>query len=154
LLACLLVASSASLSAESVTLTVKSDPAGALLYENGKQWGYAPFALKYTVPKDFKKSGRCVTFKPAFVRWASGAASEPVPVTLCGTNGTKQELVFVRPTGVEGREIDALFALQLQQQALASQQARDQAFANAFRPPRAVVCSSQVIGTSVTTTCF
>jgi hypothetical protein len=69
----------------------------------------------------------------------------------------------VRPTGVDGREMDVLFAIQitsLMQQRAANETAATAAAWDAivpFRPivpARPVYCTSQVIGRQVFTNCY
>jgi hypothetical protein len=72
--------------------------------------------------------------------------------------------VFVRPTGIPGRELDAQFAMQLQQNAAMAQQARAQEAAAVFgaltqqnaaalQRSRTVNCSSTVVQNVIQTTC-
>lgn len=165
----------------SLTVTYYSDPAGATLYANQNQqsFGYAPAKLKYKVSKGFRDGKECMTLQPVMVRWASGAEASVSTITACPQNGGNQQFTLVRPTGVEGRELDVQFALQLQELALVREQARaarrDMAAAQvgAFwrtyidtmqrnhadmmqrirEQNRLVQCRSQVIGQAVYTNC-
>jgi hypothetical protein len=93
--------------------------------------------------------------------------------------GAHQQFVFVRPTGVPGREIDVQFVIELERNAALRQQALAQqraaiAQANAARQPsinpafwpfyanlaeqhrqrqRRLTCTSEVLGASVVTDC-
>ena len=98
-----------------LTVTYYSDPAGATLYANQSQqsFGYAPTKLKYKVSKGFSSGSECMTLQPVMVRWASGAEASISTITACPQNGGNQQFTLVRPTGVEGRELDVQFALQL-----------------------------------------
>ena len=155
-------------SADSLKLVVVTDPAGATLYANdsGQLMGYAPFELKYELPRGFFKDGRCTTLQGLKVRWASGAEASINGLQACAQSGKRQQFVFVRPD-VPGRAIDAEFALRLEELALARESARaersrriaeiwsqyaerQRAIAESYRP---VTCTSNLIGSTVYTTC-
>jgi hypothetical protein len=146
-----------------LTLTVYSDPAGATIYQNDQVFGYAPTRLKYKVTKGFRAGKECARLIPLKVRWASGAEASIGDQTACPQNGGNQQITFVRPTGVDGREMDVLFAIQIT--SLMQQRAANEAAATAaawdaivpFRPivpARPVHCTSQVIGRQVFTNCY
>ena len=103
--------------ADKVRVFIYSDPAGATVYANqSKQLiGYAPVYLDYEFARDFFKRGRCEVVAPIAVRWASGAEAAVEGVQVCGAAGKNQQLTFVRPPEIPGRETDAFFALQLEQ---------------------------------------
>lgn len=147
--------------ADKVTLTVLSDPAGATVYVNtaGDHIGYAPVVLTYSFAKHFFKQGRCVTVEPIRVRWASGAEAVIESLTICGTLGKKQQVVFVRPTEVPGRDIDVQFAIAIAQLG-ASRAASAQteilalaAYAHSLYAQGPRFCTSRLIGRQVFTTC-
>jgi len=101
-----------------VKVTMYSDPPGATIYADNKTFGYAPQVLNYQVTDDFRK-GVCITTTPITATWASGA-SDTQTLNLCPQNGYQTYYTFMRPN-VAGREIDANFALQLQQIQLSEQ---------------------------------
>lgn len=155
--------------ADKVKLVIYSDPAGATVYaNNSKQMiGYSPVILEYNFAKDFFKRGRCESLQTLQVRWASGAEATIDGLSLCGKQGKNQQFTFVRPPETPGREIDAYFALQLQQLAIiqgqaeadrsayiaglyASAAARRREIEEQRRP---VNCYSTLIGSTVYTTC-
>lgn len=150
-----------------LTITYHSDPAGATLYanENQQTFGYAPVKLKYKVTKGFSSGKECMTIQPVMVRWASGAEASVSTITACPQQGGNQQFTLVRPTGVEGRELDVQFALQLQQIALLRQQARAAQSAAFWQNYAATLdrireqnrilrCTSNVIGSFVYTNCY
>lgn len=151
----------------SLTVTYQSDPPGALLYEGGKQWGYAPFALRYEPSAEFLKGG-CMVLRPSMVRWASGAEASIPSLSVCASNGKKQQFVFLRPNEIPGRDLDAMFYAQMQQVAAQQQIADAQrsavllAFYNQLaqqnrvviqQSPTTVNCTSMAIGSQIQTTC-
>jgi hypothetical protein len=98
----------------SLAITYYSDPAGATLYEGGKNHGRTPVTLKYKVTKNFKAGKECMTLTPLMVRWVSGAeASMPSGFLACPHNGGKQQFTFARPN-VPNRELDVQFMMQLE----------------------------------------
>src|SRR6185503_16863093 len=151
----------------SLTVTYQSDPPGALLYEGGKQWGYAPFALRYEPSAEFLKGG-CMLLQPSMVRWASGAGASIPALTACASNGKKQQFVFLRPAEIPGRDLDAQFYVQMQSVAAQQQMADAQrravllAFYNQLAQQNRVViqqqptplnCTSMATGYQIQTTC-
>lgn len=164
-IAVLCVFASAGLSAETLLLTINSDPQGATVYTNASETlvGYAPVTLKYKVSRDFKRKGECEVLQPIRVRWASGAESSAPKVTACGSASLKQEINFTRPVAAPGQELDAMFAIQVQQLALMQAQAKAQAEADlisqltaAFKipAPTTKTCYSTIIGKQVFTNCY
>lgn len=175
---CVLVASLLALSAspvfaDKVKLTIISDPAGATVYVNqSKQlMGYAPSTIEYEFERDFFKHGRCERIQPLTVRWASGAEASIDTLQLCGSTGKNQQFVFVRPADVPDRELDVLFALELQRLAAeerrASAERRSRVYAmlaESYRQRadasrrrldslRPMNCTSTMVGSYVYTTC-
>jgi len=101
-----------------IQVTMYSDPPGATIYADNKTFGYAPQVLNYQPTDGFKK-GACMTTTPITAIWASGA-SDTQTLNLCPQNGYQTYYTFIRPN-VAGREIDANFALQLQQLQISQQ---------------------------------
>jgi len=101
-----------------IQVTMYSDPPGATIYADNKTFGYAPQVLNYQPTEAFRK-GVCMTTTPITAIWASGA-SDTQTLNLCPQNGYQTYYTFIRPN-VAGREIDANFALQLQQLQFAQQ---------------------------------
>lgn len=155
--------------ADDVTLTINTHPRGATVFMGPTQqeYGYAPASLKYSLGKHFFRDGRCENTQQITVRWASGAQAYIPSLALCGGNGKKQEFTFVRPPEAPGGDIDATFALELQRLEIdrrrASASARRESFqrladyyrreAERLYAQRPLVCTSNVIGSSVYTTC-
>lgn len=142
--------------AADVKVTFQSDPIGATLYEevNGSQklWGYAPFTLKFQVPR---KWTTCMSLTPMTVRWVSGAQAS-ITLSVCPQTGKNQQFTFQRPTGVPGVELDVQFAIAMMQNAAAAATAAAQAAARPVYvpPPAPKHCASTVIGNQVFTDCY
>lgn len=157
--------------ARTLKVTYHSDPEGAMLYANeGRQLiGYAPVTLQYK-PSEMYLSGQgCMSLQGSLVRWASGAEASIPTVNACPQVGLNAQFVFVRPTGIPGREIDAQFALAVQQQAIAQQQGTPavsaatllqavlQGYADGVRQNQALRqtlhCTTRMVGSTVYTDC-
>lgn len=161
--------------ADSVTVLFSSDPIGASVYANSNEqpFGYAPVTLKYELPKGFLKGSACQTMQPVKVRWVSGAEAQIEP-DICPGSGKKQQFVFQRPVQVPGADIDATFAIQVQQLMLARQQQRASDFGRALSDAfynmaeqarrradiaertrlKLLNCTSTLVGDTVYTNCF
>lgn len=137
-------------------VTYHSDPEGAMLYANSNKqlFGYAPFTLKYRATRLFVSGRECMKLQGALVRWASGAEASIAELMACPGDGRNQQFVFVRPD-VDGRDIDAQFAMQMLQNAALTQQAIAAEYA-ARAPLRSAPqnCRSQVIGNQIFTNCY
>jgi hypothetical protein len=148
---------------QSLQVTYTSDPQGALLYENGKQWGYTPVTLTYPGVRGTFLAGQCVTLDPVLVRWSSGAEAKIGGVSACPASGWIQQFTFLRPAEIPGRDLDVAMALQIQQSASAQQQAAAAETSAAIRalaiqsqqtPQRSTVnCTSTVVNKEVHTSC-
>lgn len=129
-----------------ITVTYHSDPPGATIYEDGKPWGSAPFALRYNAPGRFRA---CLPLRPLKFRWVSGAEVDLKDLQACPAGGKKQVYTVFRPTGLPGVEIDAQYAAALLQ---------SRGAAPAAVPVPVVqtpaMCTSHVIGRQVFTTCL
>jgi len=99
-----------------LSVTYYSDPPGAMIYENGRAWGNAPVTLNYQPDGQFL-SGGCMTLNPLTARWVSGAEASISSLQACGSVGYNQQISFIRPN-TSGREIDAQYAMQLEQNAI------------------------------------
>lgn len=128
-----------------LTVTFRSDPPGATIYENGKAWGAAPMALRYNAPGRFTA---CLPLRPITLRWVSGAEVALNDVQACPAAGKKQEFTVFRPEGVPGAEIDAQYAVALVQQRATAQAAAPVPVVTAPK-----FCTTTVIGTQIFTTC-
>ncbi len=159
----------ASAEAADVKLTLYSDPVGATVYDAGRvlpsdfswwtehapgaapetwrRWGIAPVTLKWPVPRHWTE---CLTTYGMRVRWASGAEATLPSIRLCPQPGKEQQVTFMRPTGVPGADVDAQFAAQL----LLLQQAQTPPPVVYVPPPKALYCTSQIIGWQVFTHCY
>jgi hypothetical protein len=141
--------------ATSLSMTYRSDPPGAMLYESGRAVGYAPQTLNYT-PTEAFKHGACMNLRAVSVQWISGVSTSPAQTNACGSVGYNQELTFVRPSGLAGRDLDVQWAIHLQQAALAQDQANAAAWeaaAASYRAPQSARCISSQVGTLITTNC-
>lgn len=165
-----------------VTVIITSDPPSATLSQYGGSVGMTPMSLKYPTTKAFTSGRGCLVLQPLSMTWASGATAEMADLKICPEGKYryhgKYQLAFARPD-VPGREIDAIFALQVQRDA-ATAQAQQQAAnaaataaawaayvpialaAIATRPiyvtqpiiyPPTVHCSSTVLGPFINTSC-
>lgn len=172
----LVILSAAPLSADTLEITIVSDPAGASVsVHNGTPiTGYAPVTIRYSVSKGFFKRSTCETLSGVTVTWVSGAEASVPSLRACPHNGKKQQIVFRRPTEVPGREIDAQFALELYRLTLMQQEAKQarnaarwQAIGQAFQDyaqrqqeitnqflQRQLRCTSNMIGDTVYTNCY
>jgi hypothetical protein len=132
--------------------------------ENKQLVGYAPIRLQYKPPQSFLSGAACWDVQPSMVRWATGAEASITSLRVCPQYGLNQQFVFVRPTGLPGREVDAQIAMQLQQNAALQQQAAAQREATLRQTysaliqrnqamQRTMICTSQVVGHMVYTTC-
>jgi hypothetical protein len=98
-------------------MTYHSDPEGATLYLGGQLIGYTPVTRVYPSTTALFQQYPCVHLDPMQARWASGAVVSANAPVVCIASGWSQQYVLVRPVG-PGAEIDANFALQLQQNAI------------------------------------
>jgi hypothetical protein len=111
---------------QQLRVTYTSDPPGATLYQNGTPLGYTPYPMVYG--DQHWQAGRCMRTLPISVQWASGATAGGEGLTFCPSQGNHLLYGFRRPD-VAGREIDANFALSLQQANAAQRAASAQAAA-------------------------
>lgn len=153
--------------ANNIYVTYDSDPSGAVLYSGNQKYGYTPYTLQYPLLKEDKARGYAL-LTGASVRWASGATAEISTLRAdINQHGLNHSFTFQRPSNVAGREIDAQFALQLeqtramQQQAAAQQQqaaTQQQAAAQEKRAQdqqnKMRFCNSTVNGRNIDTICY
>lgn len=146
--------------AAELKITIYSDPPGATLYEVGddgglKPFGLAPITLKYGLPR---KWTACFALKELRVRWISGAEAGS-KIQACPQNTAKQEVFFMRPTGVDGALMDAQYALALATNRAATEASalsQWQAMAELFAPrpqPTTTRCTTRVIARTIYTDC-
>lgn len=157
--------------ANTLYVTYKSDPPGAVLYQGQQRFGYTPYTLQYPVSADDKKRGYKI-LNGTSVRWASGATAK---VNSLNTNlnryGLSQQFTFQRPNDAPGRETDERFSLELNRtQAMQRQAAAQEAQAAAqqrqaaaqeertrdekYKANKPTNCTSMVIGNTVNTSCY
>ena len=105
-----------------LVVTYVSDPAGAMLYQDERQWGYTPMSLSYDGSWIPFYKGQCLKLRPVAVRWASGAEASIANLSACPDQGYAQQFAFKRPAAVPGLAIDADFAVQVQRNAILQQQ--------------------------------
>ena len=148
-----------------ITVTYYSDPAGATLYQENIL-GYTPITRAYNLRPSVQRD-RYIKLPPTKVVWASGVFSEANDITVDRNEGSEFSFTFVRPN-VQGREIDANFALQLQRNRILQQQAqaeRDQALwqlyntmlnqqRQSYTPTfKSYDCETRQIGNTIYTNC-
>jgi len=155
--------------AADVWVTIASDPAGASIFWTSPG-PVDPHELAFgATPQRIKvELGRqpCVDTHAIRVRWVSGVEATLPTVRVC--KGARQEpLTFIRPSGVAGLETDARYALDLarfdQAERAIRQRHQDASERTAIAalgvllPPVAITptvrCTSELVGTSVYTTC-
>lgn len=133
--------------ASTVRVTYLSDPPGAAVYEGGKQWGRAPVALVYHVPRHFVD---CLRLNPVTMRWVSGAEVSISTLDACPAAGRDQQFTMFRPKGVDGLDLDVQFAIAAMQPA-AARPAADTPPPTPITMPRN--CTTTVIGNQIFTNC-
>lgn len=106
--------------AETITLTIYSEPAGGLVHANRPIafMGQAPAALTYTVP-----TGECWTTTPIVVTWSSGATAVDT-FTLCANVGTRQTRIVFRPDAAPNYNQDREVAVRLARESATTPRAR------------------------------
>jgi hypothetical protein len=157
--------------ARTLKVTYHSDPEGAMLYVNESRqlFGYTPVLTNVQPSEAFLRGTACMSIQGSLVRWASGAEASISTLNACPQAGLNQQFVFVRPTGIPGREIDAQFAMALQQQAAAQEQGTPaasaatllqavlQGYADGVRQNQALRqtlhCTTRMVGNTVYTDC-
>jgi len=172
----------APVAAADVWVTIASDPAGASIFWTSPG-PVDPHELAFgPTPQRIKvELGRqpCVDTHAIRVRWVSGVEATLPTVRVCKAGAHKEPLTFIRPSGVPGLDTDARYALDLarfdQAERAITQRHKDAsertaiAALSAIRPPVAVTvvtpdappvlprppvrCTSELVGTSVYTTC-
>ncbi len=107
-----------------VRVTYLSDPPGATVYAGGQPLGPTPFTAAIPADKAYEAGG-CMPLGDASVRWVSGAQAALTGLAACAAAGPNLQFMFVRPD-VPGRDKDAMFALELERNALLRAQAEAQ----------------------------
>jgi hypothetical protein len=95
-----------------LTVIIETDPPGAAIYQGDEHLGVSPLELKYELPRRWNA---CQRLQPMRARWVSGAETPATDMEVCPKEGTKQGFSFMRPTGVDGADTDAMYAAQLEQ---------------------------------------
>ncbi len=144
-------------------LTVRSQPEGAFITENGTgvSYGTAPVVIAYNKfgLRQHRDSNGCYLVKGFKAHWVSGVVSQLPLVRLCGSATGNYNIQFNRDPSAPGLNKDLQFALQIQalraqqQQAQAAQDAADAALFNAWAAPQSVFCTTQQIGTTAYVHC-
>lgn len=102
--------------ANTVELTVVSQPAGAYISEKGSTLaGLAPLVLQYPMAGLTKDKNGCYVVRGFDARWGSGAASSSAGTVLFCGGGQKFHFVLQRNPADPGLDKDLAFALQLDQ---------------------------------------
>lgn len=95
--------------ATTLSVTYRSDPPGATLYQNGQAGGYAPATAEYTPSEAFKKGG-CMKLATVKAVWISGATASISNLQACAAQGYDQGFSFMRPD-LPGRQMDVQWAI-------------------------------------------
>lgn len=96
-----------------LSVTYRSDPPGATIYQGSTPGGYAPITASYTPTEDFKNGG-CMKLSPVKAVWISGATAATGEINACQKQGYDQVVSFMRPN-VPGREMDVQWAMKRQE---------------------------------------
>ena len=112
----LLLAGCQSIPKDQAYTTFQSQPPGAMLYQGNTAWGAAPQTMIYTL----RPGATEIVSAPVTAVWASGAT---VTTRIRMTPGIEQSYTFSRPPGAPGLDKDLAIAAQIQQNAIAQQQA-------------------------------
>lgn len=91
------------------TLTVKSEPEGALISYGNRSLGLAPYIANLpSNDKAMRKDGSGCYLTTGFTaQWASGvSASSPTPITLCSGLGADYVVEIARPANAPGLQED------------------------------------------------
>jgi len=108
-----------------LTVTYKSEPAAATLFEGDRNFGYTPVTVTYQLTPAEIKQGRKI-INGVNVRWPSGAAACLEQRNVDLSKGYNQELTLVRPYDADGMREDIQFALEIQKLALEAEKSRIQ----------------------------
>ena len=117
---------------KNLSVTYDSDIKGAALTCDGKNMGYTPVTLHYTLTKEQRENGYLYII-PCQARWISGAWTGNYRNTLINlkSNGYNQKITYTRPNDT-GLETDMQFSMQLQQQKNLQNMQRQQAYNDAM----------------------
>lgn len=132
-----------------------SDPPGAVLYSDNKNFGYTPKTIHYEISEEDLKQGHMV-LSGTSVRWASGAHADIPNLQVDLSNGYIQQFIFNRPENYPGREVDMQFALELERLSIMKRQAHaqeEQARWLKRQSQRTYNCTSTASGNTINTTC-
>jgi hypothetical protein len=105
-----------------LAVTYYSDPEGAVLYQNGVNFGYTPVTLYYTLSEEQLKRRGTMRLQELYARWASGASATANVTADLGKFGLHHTFMFKRPN-VPGLDTDMRFALELARTRAAQRQA-------------------------------
>ncbi len=78
----------------SVTITYKSAPAGAVLYEESQSLGYMPVSIAYQATLNDVRRGY-ITIKPLLAKWSDGSVTVCKSTIINLSNGYYQEHIFL-----------------------------------------------------------
>ncbi|OFA30027.1 hypothetical protein BAE46_12460 [Glaciecola punicea] len=122
IIATIFITGCASMFEDTYRITYKTDMAGASIYCNGKNWGYAPVTLTYSPNKEARKSGYFYS-RACEARWVSGARESFSTSWDLNKfpNGVEQT---VRRPNVPNYQQDAEFALKVQTMQAQQKQAK------------------------------
>ena len=91
--------------AQMLSVTFRSDPPLATIYQGSQQMGVTPVELRYRLTDDHLKTGRA-TFQGVSARWISGATADISALNVDLANGRNQQYTFFRPQSYPGLELD------------------------------------------------
>lgn len=160
----LLIAATSGCATQAV-LTVRSQPEGAFITEEGtgRAYGMAPVNVAYDAGalSQHRAPDGCFLVKGFEARWVSGTSSSLEQIRLCGSKIGAYSILFSRGSRQPGLEKDLQFAIQLQalraqqQQAQAAQDAAAAALYSSWATPPSqnVLCISNQVGNTVITNC-
>lgn len=95
-----------------LSITYKSEPSSATLFQNNQNFGYTPVTLYYQVtPEEIRRGYKIV--EEINVRWASGATAFREKQKIYLSQGYNQEFTFLRPSEIPGIETDVNFTLEI-----------------------------------------
>ncbi len=93
-----------------LSITYKSEPSSATLFQNNKNFGHTPVTLNYKLTNSDLKLGYKVV-EQTNVRWASGITAFHGPQKIFLSDGYNQEYTFIRPQGASDTDLDVHFTL-------------------------------------------
>lgn len=94
--------------ASKLTVTYKTIPTGAGIYEGNTYFGKSPVTLEYKISKEEKKSGKVKT-RPIQALWQSGAKSESPTMEYNIKESKGWSYTFRRPDNHPDKQMDVTY---------------------------------------------